>query len=254
MVRVPGGARRYPFTGAASRAYVHRNDVQDPCRNVDRQPIPARLRGVSERRRHPATRPDSYATSRFEEMYDGSPPWETGRPQPAFVRLFEQGLIGGEVLDVGCGTGENAIFFAQRGLNVTGVDAVEKAIESARCKARDRGVNIPFLVHDALDLLSLNKTFDTVIDSGLFHCFSDHQRIAYVNGLGGVLRAGGLYLLMCFYEHETREGGPRRVTQAELRQVFVRGWSVERVEPATFEAATLFDGGAKAWLAIIRRA
>ena len=80
------------------------------------------------------------------------------------------------------------------------------------------------------------------------------SRIAYVNGLGGVLRAGGLYLLMCFSEHETREGGPRRVTQAELRQVFVRGWSVERVEPATFEAATLFDGGAKAWLAIIRRA
>lgn len=77
----------------------------------------------------------------FEWSYQsGTPPWDIGRPQPAIVRLAERGAINGAVLDVGCGTGENALYLAGLGLEVTGVDAAPTAIASAREKAAARGI------------------------------------------------------------------------------------------------------------------
>ena len=82
----------------------------------------------------------SFGMGIFEQAYqDGPPPWEIGRPQPAFVALEEAGEIVGDVLDVGCGTGENALYLANRGHEVWGVDGVPAAIERARQKAAERG-------------------------------------------------------------------------------------------------------------------
>src|SRR5881397_1035587 len=82
----------------------------------------------------------------FNEMYQGTPPWDIGRPQPVIVRLAEEGAIRGEVLDVGCGTGENALFLASRGLRVVGLDGAPRAIEKAEAKAQKRGARIEFVV------------------------------------------------------------------------------------------------------------
>src|SRR5688500_7033616 len=107
----------------------------------------------------------------FDTAYEGTPPWEIGRPQEAFVRLAEAGEIAGAVLDVGCGTGENALMLAQRGHEVWGVDTAATAIHRAREKADERGLTVTFRVADALHLDQLRRSFDTVIDSGLFHVF-----------------------------------------------------------------------------------
>ena len=80
------------------------------------------------------------------------------------------------VLDAGCGTGEHALFFAARGHRVTGIDFVEEAIRRARAKAAERGLAVEFLVKDATGLEDWGERFDSVIDSGLFHCFSDDDR------------------------------------------------------------------------------
>ena len=72
---------------------------------------------------------------RFEQMYQGQAPWDTGRPQPAIVRLAEAGQIRGAVLDAGCGTGENALFLAGQGHRCWGLDFVPLAIERAQAKA-----------------------------------------------------------------------------------------------------------------------
>ena len=87
------------------------------------------------------------------------------------------------MLDAGCGTGENALFFAARGFEVVGVDAVEAAVEAARAKAEARGLAAEFLVHDALTLEGLGRRFATVVDSGLFHTFDDGERRRYVASL-----------------------------------------------------------------------
>src|SRR6185312_9182951 len=89
----------------------------------------------------------------FDLMYDaGTPPWDIGRPQAPFLALAESGAVRGRVLDVGCGTGEHTLMVAGLGLDATGVDTAAAAIATAEGKARDRGLEARFLVHDALTL------------------------------------------------------------------------------------------------------
>jgi 2-polyprenyl-3-methyl-5-hydroxy-6-metoxy-1,4-benzoquinol methylase len=80
----------------------------------------------------------------FQESYQGKPPWDIGKPQSAFVQAADQ--VTGSVLDAGCGTGENALFFAARGQRVTGIDFLEQPIAEATRKAHQRGLDATFLV------------------------------------------------------------------------------------------------------------
>jgi 2-polyprenyl-3-methyl-5-hydroxy-6-metoxy-1,4-benzoquinol methylase len=100
----------------------------------------------------------------FSSVYRGAPPWDIGRPQKEFVRLEGAGEIVGSVLDVGCGTGENALFLAVKGHVAWGVDFTPIAIEKARYKATERNLNVTFLTQNALELHTLGRTFDTVVD------------------------------------------------------------------------------------------
>jgi cyclopropane fatty-acyl-phospholipid synthase-like methyltransferase len=182
------------------------------------------------------------------------PPWDIGAPQPAFVRLADRGLISGRVLDAGCGTGEHALLAAARGADAVGVDVSERAIERARGKAAARGLSARFEVASALSLGQLGLTFDTIIDSGLFHVFDDEQRIRYVTGLASVLRPGGTCYLMCFSDRQPGDWGPRRVRQDELVTAFAGGWTVTGITASTFAINPGFGAPvAQAWLATIRR-
>ena len=189
----------------------------------------------------------------FEGAYrSGTPPWDIGRPQPAIVGLAERGLISGEVIDVGCGTGENALYLASLGSSVVGVDASPTAIARAREKARTRGIEASFLVADALALESLGRSFDTAIDCGLFHTFSDDDRPTFERSLRSVVRPGGRYALLCFSEAEPGESGPRRVTEAEIRATFEGAWRIDSIVAERFAARWPGDG-AEAWLALLTR-
>ena len=183
------------------------------------------------------------------------PPWDIGRPQPAFVRLADGGLLRGRVLDAGCGSGEHALLAAARGADVVGVDVSPRAIERARRKAGERGIAVRFEVADALRLGELGLTFDTVIDSGLFHVFDDADRARYVTSLASVLEPGGTCYLMCFSDRQPGTMGPRRVSQEELRAAFSDGRAVTSIVAEAFEVNPgLGTPTAQAWLATIRRA
>src|SRR5881409_781634 len=88
--------------------------------------------------------------STFESAYAGQAPWDIGKPQKPFLDAADR--IAGSILDAGCGTGDNALFFASRGNKVTGIDFLEEPIQRARRKAAERRVAITFLVKDALTL------------------------------------------------------------------------------------------------------
>ncbi len=182
-------------------------------------------------------------------------PWDIGRPQSAFLRLADRGLLAGRVLDVGCGTGEHTLLAASRGAAAVGVDISPLAIERARGKAAARGIRARFEVADVLRLGDLGLTCDTVIDSGLFHVFEDTDRATYVGSLASVLRPGGTCFLMCFSDRQPGTSGPRRVSQDELRAAFSDGWAVASIVADTFEVNPGSFGMAtvQAWLATIGR-
>ena len=93
----------------------------------------------------------------FESLYTGQPRWEIGRPQKALLDVADQ--ITGSIFDSGCGTGENALFFAKRGHKVTGIDFLPEPVSIAKQKATERGLNVTFLVMDALTLTDLPQVF-----------------------------------------------------------------------------------------------
>jgi cyclopropane fatty-acyl-phospholipid synthase-like methyltransferase len=188
----------------------------------------------------------------FNAAYAGTPPWDIGRPQSEISFLSEAKEIRGSVLDIGCGTGEHVLYLADLGHDVWGVDSAPDAIKKAEAKARERQVQATFLVGDAFKLERLGRTFDTVIDCGLFHTFSGGERPLFVGSLTTVLEAGGTYFMLCFNEQELSPGGPRRVTQAEIRSTFQDGWKINYIREARFES-TIHQDGARAWLSSITR-
>jgi SAM-dependent methyltransferase len=188
----------------------------------------------------------------------GQAPWDIGRPQAAFLRLASDGLLTGRVLDAGCGTGEHTLLAASAGADALGIDVSPLAIERAREKAATRGIKARFEVADALNLADLGLTYDTIIDSGLFHVFDDVDRARYVESLASVLRPGGTCYLMCFSDRQPGTIGPRRVSEDELRAAFGAGWTVRSIVADTFELQPSFAGlfgtdSAQAWRAVISR-
>ena len=171
----------------------------------------------------------------------GTPTWDLGRPQPAVERLAEAGAFGpadATVLDAGCGTGEHALLLAGLGHPVVGIDLAAEAIERARAKAADRGVDgATFLVHDALEVgklaRRLGRGFDAALDVGLFHTLSDDDRPRYAAGLAEAVRGGGRAFVLCWSDRNPFGFGPRRVTRREIRSTFraSAGWRVDAIEP-----------------------
>jgi ubiquinone/menaquinone biosynthesis C-methylase UbiE len=186
--------------------------------------------------------------------HDGPAPWDIEQPQPAIARVAAEGGFTGAVLDVGCGSGDNALHIASLGLPVLGVDVAETALVTARRKAEDRGIDAEFEVADAFHLEHLGRKFDTVVDSGMFHTCDGEERPRYVASLASVTEHGGTLYLLCFSD-EGPETGPHPVTREELRAAFGpgTGWTVAAVESDRALTRYHDEHGASAWFATINR-
>lgn len=187
---------------------------------------------------------------RWDEAYLSKPPWDVDHPQSVFVGLFNDGEIRpGRVLDVGSGTGENAIFLAQHGCSVAGIDVAVRAVEQAIKKAADRHVDVDFSLCDVLTLGSCFEEgeFDTVIDSGLFHTLTDEERLVYVKQIYRVLKGDGKYFMLCFSDRQPGTEGPRRVSKREIEQTFAPLFRIEYIKDVRFESI-INEDGARAFL------
>jgi cyclopropane fatty-acyl-phospholipid synthase-like methyltransferase len=197
--------------------------------------------------------PHAGSSLRPEDLYATPPPWDIGRPQPAFLALADAGAIRGRVLDIGCGTGEHALLAAGLGLDATGVDLAANALQTAEDKARRRGLTVRFLRHDARKLADLGEQFDTVLDCGLFHIFGGEDRTAYVDSLRSAVRRGGRYFMLGFSDRQPGEWGHvHKLTRDEIETSFADGWRVDSIEPATIDI-TADPDGVRAWLAAVTR-
>ena len=141
---------------------------------------------------------------------------------------------------------------ASLGFDTTGIDGAPLAIEKANEKARERGIDVRFVVGDVLGLAAFGEQWDTVLDCGVFHVFDDDDRPVYVESLAAVIPAGGRYFMLCFSDEQPGAAGPRRVSQDEIRASFVDGWRVDSIEASVIET-NWQDRSARAWLATITR-
>jgi SAM-dependent methyltransferase len=186
----------------------------------------------------------------FEALYRGqapgqglppvaSPPWDTKTPKESVVAWQAEGLIRGDVLDIGCGFGDNAVFLAGHGHRVTGVDIAPTALITARRRAHDAGLSedsVTFAVGDATDLTGYLEAFDTVVDSGMYHCLDADERARYAAAAYRAARPGASLLVCCFSEADS--AGPRwrrpGVSEPSLRDTLGEaGWAVVSVRPFT---------------------
>lgn len=188
----------------------------------------------------------------YERLYRGEPafpgaaapagiPWDVGQAQPRLMELEALGAIRGEVLDAGCGLGDNAIYLARRGYSVTGVDASPSAIEQARARAGAAGLPVRFDVADATELAGYGDQFDTVIDSALYHCLEIDGRRAYAAALHRATRPGARWFLYCFSGDNVNGviAPMEAVPEAEIRDTLANaGWHIDFLGPTTFLGAT----------------
>ncbi|HTU35393.1 MAG TPA: class I SAM-dependent methyltransferase [Candidatus Acidoferrum sp.] len=191
----------------------------------------------------------------WDASYHAAPaPWDIAHPQPAVVRVASNGGFAGTVLDAGCGTGENALHIASLGLPVLGVDVANTALAMARKKAHDRGIVAEFALADAFHLERLGRTFQTVLDCGLFHALDPDERARYVASLASVTERGGTVYVLCFSDAGP-DIGPHPVRQEELRAAFNpgAGWNIVAIEPDRLQTTFHGEHGAPAWFATIKR-
>ncbi len=139
----------------------------------------------------------------WDRIYVDTPPellpWETGRPEPELVMWMERGAIKeGKALDVGCGLGTNSIYLAQQGFEVTGLDISPTAIDIARARAQQLGLNIEFIIGNAFNLRFPDASFGFVLDRGCFHHIPKEHRYDYIRGIRRVLKDDGSYHMLCF--------------------------------------------------------
>jgi SAM-dependent methyltransferase len=186
---------------------------------------------------------DSYAS--------GEPqPWDTGAPDPMLVEIIQSGTIPpGRTLEIGCGTGTNAIYLARHGFDVVGVDISRLAVESARVKA---GEHCRFETLDFLNESPPGGPFEFVFDRGCFHTFDeDRERARFAENVAAALMGGGVWLsLIGSTEGPPREAGPPR---RNARQV------IDAIEPSLeilqFRSGEFAVCGEplKAWLCLGRK-
>lgn len=186
----------------------------------------------------------------FDKLYRGEPtfeggpaptgvPWDVHQAQPRLMELEALGGISGEVLDIGCGLGDNAIFLASRGYSVTALDGSAAAIEEARNRAAAAGVQVTFGVADATNLAGYEGRFDTVIDSALYHCLDDEARQAYAASLYRATRPGARWHLYCFSDGNVNGviAPMGDVPDSNIRDTLTaNGWRIDFLGPTTYLA------------------
>ena len=195
----------------------------------------------------------------WDERYStGDTPWDSGRPSKELERILQEGWVGPcRVLEMGCGTGTNAVFLAQRGFDVTAIDTVAQAIEQGKAKAVEAGVDVRFLQADTLELPDLGPAFPFVFDRGLYHILRSIDLKAFVEALRRVTEPASVYLTLTGNANEPapEEGGPPLLHAHEICLEFSPLFDLIQLREFRFDGICIDGKDVRplAWSALLRR-
>jgi 2-heptyl-1-hydroxyquinolin-4(1H)-one methyltransferase len=165
------------------------------------------------------------------------PPWSIGEPQPALAALIDAGKFHGDVLDVGCGEAAIDLHLAERGFTTVGLDLSPTAIELAKAEAAKRGLtNASFEVADISDFGGHDGRFGTIVDSTLFHSIPVEAREGYQQSIVRAAAPGASYIVLVFDRAGMPDGPANPVTEAELRDIVSKYWTIDEITPARIHA------------------
>jgi SAM-dependent methyltransferase len=158
-------------------------------------------------------------------------PWDTGITPPELYAYLDSHPPG-RALDLGCGTGTNAITMTKRGWQVIGIDVSKLAIRRARKKARAANLSITYYQEDVSELGFLREPFDLVLDIGCFHSLPLEARARYAAHLKRLVKPAGTYLLYTWLRDEnlSRENPPN---EAEIHSLLSSDFDCQHVAHGT---------------------
>ena len=166
----------------------------------------------------------------------GVPPWDTGRPSAELQRLLlSQRVTPGRAIELGCGTGTNAIWLAQQGFDMTAVDISPRAIDQATAQAASAAVNVRFLTADVCDLPDLGAPFDFFFDRGCYHAVRRGSAEGFLTTLERITAAGSLGIVLAGNAKEERKPGPPAVSEETIRAELGRAFDIIGLEEFRFD-------------------
>jgi SAM-dependent methyltransferase len=172
----------------------------------------------------------------WEQRYqDENTPWDLGQPAPPFVSLLQSSEAPqpGRALFPGCGRGHDALWFAENGFEVVGVDFAPSAIAAATATAQAQQLPAQFLQRDFFDLTpEYAQQFDYVVEHTCFCAIDPELRSAYVNVVRELLKPGG-ELIGLFFTHGRSGGPPYGSTPADIRNYFTPSFTLQSLVPVT---------------------
>jgi SAM-dependent methyltransferase len=190
----------------------------------------------------------------WNTFYQGSEaPWESGRPSTELARVIaEEKIQPCRAVELGCGTGTNAVWLAQRGFEVTAVDISQLAIEKARRRATSAGVEVRFEAWDVLGPPELNGPFAFFFDRGCYHVVRDCDLMAYLRTLQLITAPDSLGLVLAGNAREAHAEGPPVVTSEQMRTELGKVFEIVRLREFYFDQT---EGGVRylAWSCLLRR-
>ncbi len=173
----------------------------------------------------------------------GETPWDSGIPSRELLRVIdEHGVVPGRALELGCGTGTNAIALARKGFEVTAADCAPRALQAARDKAADSGVLIDWIEADVQNFGEDWEPFDFVFDRGCYHCCRRVDLAGYLRTLKNVTHDGSRVLILAGNANEQTEHGPPRVTEDDIRSDFAGSMRIVFIREFRFEDPGGIDG------------
>jgi SAM-dependent methyltransferase len=185
-----------------------------------------------------------------ESYASGQVPWDTDQPEPLLVEFITSGGVApGPALEVGAGTGTNAIWLAERGFDVLGIDISPLAVERAHAKLAERVLGCRFATLDFLAAQSPGGPFQFVFDRGCFHVFDEpDERQRFAAQVAAALAPGGVWLsLIGSTEGPPREVGPPRRSARDVALAIEPALEIVELRSAAFHE------GARAWFCVSRK-
>ncbi len=181
----------------------------------------------------------------------GNTPWDSELPSRELLSVLEEyGVQPGRAVELGCGTGTNAVALAKLGWQVTAIDCVAQALETAQAKAEQAGVSVDWIEADVQNFGQGLDQFDLVFDRGCYHCCRRVDLDGYLNSLQMLTQPGSQMLCLCGNPNDNEQGGPPRVPEEVVREEFSELFEIIHLRAFHFEDAGGVQGplGWSVWM------